>query len=223
MWGLASHDLRQPVQGLMLLLKVIESASDESRPAVVARMKSSVESLSAMLELMTLIARLEDGSAVLKTERLDLDGIVAQACAQLSQLTGISIRYHGCGGLAVMGDARLFAAFVLGFIATGLKRAAAAQAQVVLDGDGWLCVQSKAATGWGREAFSNLTGAGAGTDVVTTAGPKVLERLARLIGASIDASAIPERLMVQFAATSGQKVLAKRRRVGAVTGAERSK
>lgn len=85
-WSKVAHDLRQPIQSLMLLTHVMaltEPADDRLKTQ--RSMEESLLSLQAMLDTLTSIARLETGVDVPRAANLDL---FAMASAALQQSVG---------------------------------------------------------------------------------------------------------------------------------------
>lgn len=61
LWAQASHDLRQPVQALLLLARTLPSTPPEELETMARRLESAMQGLQDMLETLADLARLEAG------------------------------------------------------------------------------------------------------------------------------------------------------------------
>src|SRR5262245_54457106 len=76
LWAQAAHDLRQPVQAALLLTNMLDDVSDRAALRRTARhIGATLQSLQEMLEILTLLARIEAGlqSIPLRAFRIEDD------------------------------------------------------------------------------------------------------------------------------------------------------
>lgn len=103
LWAQAAHDLRQPVQAALLLTSMLDGASGRTELRRTARcIGSALESLYDMLEVLTLLARIEAGQQTvqLRTCRLaDALEPVIREVAEIAAKRGIPLRVRSMRGL----------------------------------------------------------------------------------------------------------------------------
>jgi K+-sensing histidine kinase KdpD len=102
LWAQAAHDLRQPVQAALLLTNMLDDVSDRAALRRAARhIGATLQSLQEMLEVLTLLARIEAGlqSMPLRACRIadDLEPAL-QELAELAASQGLQIRMRRLTG-----------------------------------------------------------------------------------------------------------------------------
>lgn len=103
LWAQAAHDLRQPLQAALLLTNMLDHVSERDELRRTGRyIGSALQSLSEMLEVLTLLARIEAGlqTVPLRTCRIadDLEPTM-QELAQIAAKRGIRLRVRRLRGL----------------------------------------------------------------------------------------------------------------------------
>jgi two-component system, sensor histidine kinase len=103
LWAQAAHDLRQPVQAALLLTNMLDDVSDRAALRRTARhIGATLQSLQEMLEMLTLLARIEAGlqSMPLRACRIadDLEPALHEL-AEIAASQGISLRVRRLRGL----------------------------------------------------------------------------------------------------------------------------
>jgi len=142
LWGKVGHDLRQPIQSLLLLAHVMAKTVDGAQRAETGRvMENALMALQEMLDAVALVARLEAGAEPIRTDRCDLAVVVAQAALRFKASNGgVPIAVKPARAEAVA-DRRLLEKALLGL----LHYALASQA----DGE-TITLGCRVATGVGR-------------------------------------------------------------------------
>lgn len=120
----ASHDLRQPMHAVSLFGATLQGAL-AGHPARenVDRMMTSVNALSASLDAMLDISRLDAGVVVVEERPVELDGLflaLNQTFAGVAQERGLQLRLRS-SGLWVRSDLQLLYRMLLNLIDNGLK------------------------------------------------------------------------------------------------------
>ncbi len=119
LWGDAMHDLRQPLQSLLLLTRVVAGSDDPAARDKGARyMEASLLSLQSMLELLGRLSRLQSGAAVLVPERCDLAARISALEPELAALAGLAgrgLHVSPRGGILSC-DASLLTAIIRGMV-----------------------------------------------------------------------------------------------------------
>lgn len=90
----AGHDLRQPVQALLLLTHLMEMTLNQEQRAKTARtMERALLNLQSMLDSLSATARVEAGILIKKVERVDLGAVVDKAVVAFKAMgTGCGVR-----------------------------------------------------------------------------------------------------------------------------------
>jgi len=97
----ASHDLRQPVQALLLFNNVLQGRL-KGHPAgqIVARMKQSIDALQMLLESLLDISKLDAGVVIAKPETCSLAGICDRLVSEYAiraRRKGLKLHAAACG------------------------------------------------------------------------------------------------------------------------------
>jgi signal transduction histidine kinase len=104
----ASHDLRQPVQALTLLLEVMKAHANAPPVArAVAMMGGALEGLSRLLASILDISRIDAGVVAPQMQSIDIDGLVhrlGEEYASLCREKGLQLRFRSKPGLHVRTD-----------------------------------------------------------------------------------------------------------------------
>jgi signal transduction histidine kinase len=108
LWARASHDLRQPVQALLLLTRILSSGShDPALRRTVEHMDKALHGLQGMLELLSELSRLE----TLELHRCALPELHDRVMGEMERVAeqhGIGLRSRSPRGV-VRSDAKLLA------------------------------------------------------------------------------------------------------------------
>lgn len=108
----ASHDLRQPFQGLRLYLEVLKRELTTEKQQDIARQLSSIlDSAQELLDTLMSLSALESGRVepvVQACALRDLIDPIARECRMAAQKKGLRLRAHPCPGVAVSTDPVLF-------------------------------------------------------------------------------------------------------------------
>jgi signal transduction histidine kinase len=124
LWAQAVHDLRQPVQAALLLAGMLDGVSERAELERAARgIGSALESLHDMLEILTLLVRMEAGlhSVPLRTCQLAED--LQPALRELLEVAagrGILLRVRKLQG-AVRSNPRLLAAAARSLVLNAIR------------------------------------------------------------------------------------------------------
>jgi signal transduction histidine kinase len=103
LWAQAAHDLRQPVQAALLLTNILDEVPDRTELRGTTRhIRSALQSFAEMLEILTLLARIEAGLQVvpLRACRIadDLEPVM-QELAEIAAKRGILLQVRRLRGL----------------------------------------------------------------------------------------------------------------------------
>lgn len=121
----ASHDLKQPVQALTLLVSVLKRTThEERRQQVVAEIGQATTSIDAMFSSLMDMARIDAGSLVARNKPVDLLALlrtVLTAFPQRCSLKGLQFSFEASGTPVVMADPLLFQRVVSNLLENALK------------------------------------------------------------------------------------------------------
>lgn len=121
----ASHDLKQPVQALTLLVSVLKrTGSEERRQQVVAEIGQATASIDAMFSSLMDMARIDAGSLVANNKPVDLLALlrtVLTAYPQRCSLKGLRFSLEASGTPVVMADPLLLQRVVSNLLENALK------------------------------------------------------------------------------------------------------
>jgi len=85
----ASHDLRQPVQALVLLLEVLKpQVSTPSVARAVGMMETALEGLNGLLTSILDVSRIDAGVVTPQMQNIDVGGMLHRFCAEYAPLCG---------------------------------------------------------------------------------------------------------------------------------------
>ena len=104
-----SHDLRTPLAGLRAMAEALEDGVADDPPRYYRQMSLQVDRLSALVDDLFELSRIQSGALALSLERLSLADLVSDALADADPLArSLSVRLTGRaeGTLAVAGDER---------------------------------------------------------------------------------------------------------------------
>lgn len=103
LWAQAAHDLRQPVQAALLLTSMLDGSLERTELRRTTRgIRSALESLYDMLEVLTLLARCEAGLQIVQLRTCQLADDLEPAIRELSEIAtkrGIRVRVRRMRGL----------------------------------------------------------------------------------------------------------------------------
>jgi signal transduction histidine kinase len=124
LWAEAVHDLRQPVQAALLLANVLDGASLKSEMKRAARgIGSALESLYEMLDVLTLLARIEAGHQAVPRHTFQLADELQPALQELARIAagqGIILRVGRLQG-AVCSNPKLLATAARSLILNAIR------------------------------------------------------------------------------------------------------
>lgn len=123
-WGRISHDLRQPIQSLLLLTHLMSQMEDASQRQRTARtMEDTLLAAQDMLDTVALLAKLEAGSQAVTRHPCDLDELIGRVLAQLAGPAaelGADFRIRN-SSITANSNARLLEMAVTGLVLNALK------------------------------------------------------------------------------------------------------
>lgn len=120
LWAEASHDLRQPVQAMLLLVSMLDAGDGTLRKDVAGWLGASLNALHGMLEAITLLARIESGTRRPMVASLDLAALGAQRADRLKAEVGRDIVFRG-EAVPVASDEKLLTQVCDALLLAGLK------------------------------------------------------------------------------------------------------
>ena len=103
LWAQAAHDLRQPVQAALLLTKMLDGASGPAELTRTARhIGTALESLYGMLEVLTLLSRVEAGLQIVRLRTCQLADVLAPTIRETNEIAakrGIPLLFRNMRGM----------------------------------------------------------------------------------------------------------------------------
>ena len=103
LWAHAAHDLRQPVQGALLATRMLEEGSTQLPHKRTARhIAAALESLSEMLEILSLLSRIETGIQLVPLRTCQLSDVLQstlQEVAEIAAERGIPLTVRSIRGV----------------------------------------------------------------------------------------------------------------------------
>lgn len=120
----ASHDLRQPLQALVLLQEVLaQKITDPDSRTLLGRIDRTLDAMAGLLDSLLDINRIEAGAVDVTPVSVKLDDLMAevvQGLAAQAQASGLKLRWVR-SGLTVVSDRRHLATMLQNVIANALK------------------------------------------------------------------------------------------------------
>ena len=120
----ASHDLRQPLQALVLMQELLShKVSDPECRGLLSRVDRTLDSMAAMLDSMLDINRIEAGAVTIDAGNVVLDDLLretVQGLALQANATGLNLRWVR-SGLTIVSDGRHLATILQNLVANALK------------------------------------------------------------------------------------------------------
>jgi signal transduction histidine kinase len=119
-----SHDLRTPLAGLRAMAEALEDGMADDPARFHRRMRAQVDRLSALVDDLFELAKIQSGSLTLQFERVALYDIVSDAVAELAPVAearGVRIAESTSPGITVFGDARELARVVGNLLMNALQ------------------------------------------------------------------------------------------------------
>jgi signal transduction histidine kinase len=123
LWLAARHDFRTFSQSLLGLASAVGTADAIERQQLEALLKGCSVSLTGMMELLTLLVRIENGSFKRGREHVSVEAVASDTVAELGPLAmghGCRLGCSGHSGHAV-GDGKLVRIAVRGMVLTAIK------------------------------------------------------------------------------------------------------
>ena len=110
-----SHDLRTPLAGLRAMAEALVDGMAEDPQRFHRQMRSQVDHLSAMVDDLFELSKIQSGTLSLKLEPVSLYDLVSDAVSELSHLAqsqSVTLTETRSGELTVVGDARELARMI---------------------------------------------------------------------------------------------------------------
>jgi signal transduction histidine kinase len=124
LWAHAAHDLRQPVQAALLVTRMLEAESTGlSQKRAARHIANSLESLSEMLEILTLLARIEAGLQVVPLSFCQLSDVLQPTLREVIEIAterGIPLQLRSLRGV-VRSNPRLLGVAMRSLILNAIK------------------------------------------------------------------------------------------------------
>ena len=124
LWARAAHDLRQPVQAALLLIRMLDDAPAQPELRRAARhIGTSLKSLYAMLEFLTVLSRLEAGLQTVALRNCQLADVLAVTLREMAKVAakrGIALRSRNLRGL-VRTNPQLLATAIRSLLLNAIK------------------------------------------------------------------------------------------------------
>ena len=122
--AIASHDLRQPIQALTMLLAAARMSAGSTNAAELwTRIDETMRSQSEMLDALLNMTKIESGKVALKIEVVALSDLLRPVQAEMSLLAsqrGLALAIE-CASLAVSTDTMLFRQIMRNLIGNAIK------------------------------------------------------------------------------------------------------
>ncbi len=120
----ASHDLRQPLQSMVLLQELLaRKTTDPEKQALLARLDHTLDAMAAMLDGLLDINRIEADAVEIAPGSFPLDSLLAETVSGLSEQAAagqLTLR-HVPTSCHVVSDRRLLAGMVRNLVANAIK------------------------------------------------------------------------------------------------------
>lgn len=120
----ASHDLRQPLQALVLLQELLaQKVTDPDCRTLLGRVDRTLDAMASLLDSLLDINRIEAGALDVKPASFALDSLLAeivQGLAGQAEASGLKLRWVR-SGLTVISDRRHLASMIQNLLANALK------------------------------------------------------------------------------------------------------
>jgi len=124
LWAHAAHDLRQPVQAALLVTRMLEAESTGlSQKRAARHIANSLESLSDILEILTLLARIEAGLQVVPLTFCELSDVlqpILREATEIAKQRGIPLQLRRIRGV-VRSNPRLLGVAMRSLILNAIK------------------------------------------------------------------------------------------------------
>nr|WP_184286643.1 ATP-binding protein [Nocardiopsis algeriensis] len=121
-----SHELKTPVGALSLLAETVQDASDDPEAVrrFTARMRAEASRLSALIQDLITLSRIQGAEPMTEPTRVDLEALVADALDALSMpadAKGIELVSSGSEGVTVLGDEGLLGTALRNLVANAVS------------------------------------------------------------------------------------------------------
>lgn len=121
----ASHDLRQPFQGLRLYLEVLKRELTTEKQRDVGRHLSTIlDGAQELLDTLMNLSALETGMVEPHIQCCDLQALIdpiARESRIVAQRKGLELRVHPCSGIDAMTDAVLFSRVLRNLVTNAIR------------------------------------------------------------------------------------------------------
>ena len=200
----ASHDLRQPLQGLVLMHDVLEQRLPPELGDILAKVRSCTTTLCEMVDDLLDVAKLDAGIVVVNERDCAVDGLIAEILtthASTAAAKGLRLR-HVASHLTVRTDPALMRRILCNLVANAVKytrrggvvlgcrrRGGTARIEVWDSGIGIPADQLASVF----EEFLQLDNPERARDKGSGLGLAIVDRAARLLGVKVRVRSIPGR------------------------------
>jgi PAS domain S-box-containing protein len=121
----ASHDLRQPIQSMVVALDMLSnSALGDKERKLVSYLQRNVETIGGLLDNLLDLSRLQAGAGSASFTCFELKDLLTQVEAThtgVASRKGIDFKVHGCDGLYVCSDKSRLGQILQNFVANALR------------------------------------------------------------------------------------------------------
>jgi two-component system, sensor histidine kinase len=125
LWVQASHDLRQPVQAVLLLARTLPSTPPAELAAVARHLESAVQGLQRMLETLADLARLEAGlvdAGIAPCPLLEAAARALEEAGWACEERGVSVR-RALGPWIVRSNAKRLSGLIASLVLNAIRNA----------------------------------------------------------------------------------------------------
>jgi two-component system CheB/CheR fusion protein len=118
-----SHDLRQPLQALRLLMEVLNGSAEGQTKKVVGHMDEALQAAENQLTILMDVSALETGSVRAFLSEIDLDTLlttIASICTPEAEAKGLVLKLHHCHR-SICGDRALLERMVRNLVINAIR------------------------------------------------------------------------------------------------------
>lgn len=122
--SIASHELKTPVTSLKLFAEVAASragSADEAAGSLLAKMRSQIDKLAALIDDLLNVSKIELGSLELAKEEFDLEALVREVASDLETGSGKQFAVDGSLARRVAGDRERIGQVLVNLLGNAIK------------------------------------------------------------------------------------------------------